>query len=340
MIEETFLEANFSEEKNSKFFIVLTHFPLVIIVIGVVCNFASFTIFRFHREFKTMSSMVYLSFVAITDTLSLFGWNLDHYLRHNHNIIIDRIDKTTCRISSFNQYFSLQASALLLSVLCIDRYVSVASYPGSFYSRLPFRTVRSAFLWSIFIILFTALLNVHILLFAGVYIDRHVRNSLNNQIEIKKVLECYCYENGFKIYPTWERIHMIIYNLIPFVIMVVFNSLLIKNILSNMKIIKKKSKFYRKKITVTISLITVTFLFLLMTLPTTIIFCFFFNYLHLKFGLTFIYIFDSISFLNHAFLFFICLITNIKFRKIVLNSFWKCCRVKNDSVLYLNATTI
>lgn len=104
------------------FYSILSYVSLVIIVIGFVGNFISFAIFRFHPHFKTMASMVYLSCIAITDSLSLLVWNLDHYLLPNHGIKLEKINETSCRITLFNQFVSLQASALLLSMVTIDRY--------------------------------------------------------------------------------------------------------------------------------------------------------------------------------------------------------------------------
>lgn len=143
-------------------------FNLVIICLGVIGNTVSFVIFRFHPSFCKMPSMVYLSFVAVTDTIALFEWNLDHFTLLMYKLEISSINLVVCRIYTFAQYASLQASALVLSIMCIDRYVTVMAIPGSFLHKLPFRTNRSAFIWSCGVILFTILLNFHILLFCGI----------------------------------------------------------------------------------------------------------------------------------------------------------------------------
>lgn len=138
---------------------------IAIIVLGVVGNTISFLVFRINRSFRTMPAMVFLSFVAVTDTVALFEWNLDHFvqlvLRQNLQVL------SGCRIFFFAQYSSLQSSALLLSTMCLDRYVTVMAVPGSFLSRLPFRTVKNAFIWSTGIVTFCILLNFHLLITAG-----------------------------------------------------------------------------------------------------------------------------------------------------------------------------
>lgn len=113
--------ASSSSNDQDLFYTILTYISLVIIGFGFVGNSISFVIFRFHRHFKSMPSMVYLSFISITDSLSLLVWNLDHYLTPNHGIKIERISELVCRISTFEQFVSLQSSALLLSMVTIDR---------------------------------------------------------------------------------------------------------------------------------------------------------------------------------------------------------------------------
>ena len=146
---------------------LLSHFPLVPIILGVVCNTVSFLIFRLHPSFKRMSSMVFLSFVAVTDTIALFEWNLEHFTFMVYNIRISAANLVYCRLYTFAQYASLLSSSLVLIVMCIDRYVTVMALPGSFLHKLPFRTNRCAFFWSTGMIAFVILLNLHILIYLG-----------------------------------------------------------------------------------------------------------------------------------------------------------------------------
>ena len=159
----------------------LAYINLAIIVLGLFGNSLCFIIFRCSSSFRNMPSMVYLSFVAVFDTLALFEWNLNHFLTLFH-IEISSISIPICRIYTFMQYTSLQASALIMSAMCVDRYVTVASLPGSLLYRLPFRTNRTAFIWSTAIVLFTFLLNSQILFSLGIYIE-----SGSNSTDLKVV---------------------------------------------------------------------------------------------------------------------------------------------------------
>ena len=91
------------------------------IVLALIGNTSCFIIFRTNKSLKKMSSMVYLSFVAITDTLTLFVWNLNKFTDPNFGFQLTFLHIGLCRFLPFLQHFSLLASASLLSMLTIDR---------------------------------------------------------------------------------------------------------------------------------------------------------------------------------------------------------------------------
>lgn len=148
---------------------LVAHFNLITIGLGLFGNTICFIIFRFHPSFKRMASMVFLSFVAITDTTALFEWNLDHFTQLVYNVDLPGTSLPNCRVYIFAQYSSLQASALTLSVMCIDRYITIVAMPGSMLYKLPFRTIKTAFFWSLGILIFVICLNVQLLFTAGIF---------------------------------------------------------------------------------------------------------------------------------------------------------------------------
>lgn len=162
------ISQNKSDQQSDGVNVVVSHFGIVIICLGVVGNTITFLLFRFHPSFNTMPVMVFLSFVAVTDTLALFEWNLGHFLMFTMNFDLLNTSVLVCRLINFVQYTSLQSSALILSVMCLDRYVTVVSTPGSFLHRLPFRTIKTACFWSISVIVTTSAINFHILLQCGI----------------------------------------------------------------------------------------------------------------------------------------------------------------------------
>ncbi|CAF0980247.1 unnamed protein product [Brachionus calyciflorus] len=331
------------------FDIIVSYLPLIIIVIGVIGNTSCFYIFRFTKEFKQISSMVFLSFVALTDTASLFVWNLNHYIQPNFNTRIEFLSDFSCKFSIFLQYFSLQATGNLLSIMCVDRFITIMSTPGSIYSRLPFSTVKSSYIWSLIILTILFLLNSHILIFNGnfkpvknrvnITTSELVNGSLISRIETQVNYDvCYWYNPDFRLYPLWDNVNLGVYIFFPFGVMLIFNMLLITKTLmqnSSVKSTKNKEqiKAMIKKRRLTISILSITFAFIIMTTPVTIMTGFFFFYFYnLPSGLSYLSLADSLGFLFHASLFINCFVTNIKFRNYVLNSLMCGKSKKQDNV--------
>ena len=263
----------------------------------MVFNTTALLTFRLDNSLKKLPSMVILSFVCVTDTFSLFTWNLNHFLKPNYNIVIEEISEFNCRFFFFIQYACLEGSGLLLSLVCIDRYFTIISKPGSFISKLPFGTKKSATIWSISIIIFIALLNSYLL-----FMERKYKNGK---------LFCYELETEFSVVITWEKIHLFLYSGIPSILMIIFNFLLIRKTIDVANRYSKNKKIRNLSITLTI----LTASFLIMTLPASIGFGFFYDDLPYYV----LVILDYVSFANHCSLFFNCLIVNYKFRQSLTN---------------------
>lgn len=317
-------------EHYSVFFRVLTYLPLLIISLGLVSNMVCFCIFRFHKEFRNLSTMVYLSMATVADTLALFGWNLDHYLNYNHLVSIFLLNKPVCKLMIFNQFFSQQLSAILLGFMSFDRYVYIASMPGSFLSKLPFRTVKSAYIWCAVLTLITIAINSHIVIFSCYLIDKQPEWFNGNLSEIetfnRNIYLVYYYENGFSIFPTWERIHIIFSVLVPFLLMLISNVLILKKMFklnsarkyqASSSSMVKANAVNPKKFSHIYMLIGFTVVFLLLTLPNCLVQTVFYNYFNKQFRLTL----DTISYLNNISIFVLCFITNYNFRKIITSGF-------------------
>ncbi|RNA13442.1 rhodopsin-like protein [Brachionus plicatilis] len=271
---------------------IVSFLPLIIIFVAITGNTACFFIFRFSKEFKNISSLVFLSFVAIFGITSQFVFNLNHFLGPNFNFRIENVSDFTCKFLVFSQYVSLQAIGNLLSAMCIDRFVTIMATPGSIYSRLPFSTVKSSYIWSFSIVAILFLTNFHILIFNGNYKKvRSTKNVTTTEIvngtivtRLDTVINyqvCYWYNADFRLYPTWDHVNL--------------------------------------GLRLTISILAITFGYIIMTLPVTIIIGFFFNFFSsLPNGLSYLSMADSFGFLFHATLFINCIATNIKFRRYVI----------------------
>lgn len=313
----------------------LSFIPLLWIAMGLVFNTICFVIFRFTPEFRKMSSMVFLSFVVIIDTFSLFNWNFKKFTIPRYGWEIEYLSIFTCKVFAFFQYYLLQASAFLLCFVSIDRFITIRTTPGSFFSKLPFGTVKSAYAWAGGIMTCLFIFNFHILILNGYYPDPEQRNRTvngSNGTYIEEYtyhyssLVCNVYKTtGFRLFPVWDQIHLFLYNFIPGAIMLLFNLLLIYTTLIPSKKDKHKKlsasdiKAAKKKRNLTLSLLVVTFAFIVLTFPSTIGYGYFSDYLFsTDFGPLLLYCLDYLSFFNHVSIFFFTFMTHRKFRKIVV----------------------
>jgi hypothetical protein len=308
------------DETDTFIFKFLVYQPLVIIALGMLGNVPLFLILRFHREFKASSTMVYLSLVAVTDSLSLFGWNLEHYLNYSLNTSSLLINKPLCKIALFNQFFSSETGALLLSLSSFDRFLHISSLPGSLLNKLPFRTIKSAYAWSFGVILLMFLLNSHLFLFScGNLLDSEFFLQLDANFTKKEALKRkinYQFGNNFIRPSTWQRFHLIVYVFIPFFIMIVSNCLIVHKLtlLNKSRIYQLTWRQTRKKFANTISLLMVTCLFLLMTLPSSLVHSIFSNL-----DATFVFACDIFSYTSNLSLFLVCFLTNSNFRRVFIS---------------------
>jgi hypothetical protein len=299
------------ETNNINLFTKITSLiPLFIIFLALIGNTASFLIFRLDKDMKQIPSMIFLSFVCVTDTLSLFTWNLNHYLMINHELIIENVNIYMCKIFQFIQFFSLESSGLLLSLISVDRYFSIMASTNLFYRKFPFGSIKSAMIWSFSVVIFIGLLNSFL-----IFMDRFkFNNNDDNFINFKL-------SNGFSLV-IWEKVHVSIYCVIPFIIMIVFNYLLIKKTIESSRRYRKNDKKLKN---LTYSLVFLSVSYIIMTLPSTLVFAIMGDHIHAmnlneKSGF---FLLDTFLFLNHSILFFNCFITNFKFRKIVIDLFKK-----------------
>ena len=319
------LFVNYDNLKTSVLLKIISYFCLLIILIALIFNSLTFVIIISNKYLRNITSMIYLLYISIFYTLSLLEWNLNNFLSPNFGIYLEDLSMFTCKLIIFMQFLSLQSSGFLLTILCIDRYFTIISTPGSFISRLPFRTVKSAHIWSWILIGLVFVLNSHILILNGTYEENKTNSNLTTLI-----FKCK-YSNGFKLFPIWEYVHLILYSLIPFIIMMIFNILLIRKIIFNSKDKKLKSNSKKENIKRNvISILVITFLFLIMTTPVSVAYGFFYEQLS-KIVLS---ILDELSFLNNSTLFFTCFFTNSKFRKVVFDLF-----KKSDSKYRKSTTT-
>ena len=156
---------------------------------------------------------------------------------------------------------------------------------------------------------------ISILTFICLGLNSHIL-FLNGYRTSSGDIECYSTRhNPGYIYPQWERVHLVVYNLCPFAIMCICNTYIIvvtvrssrAQIRATPPIVQRKTiERYRQ---LTALLIIVTFAFVLLTLPACIYFVFFRHNLRSQAERTYRYMIqislNSVQFTSHAINFFL-----------------------------------
>ncbi|CAF2564093.1 unnamed protein product [Rotaria sp. Silwood2] len=247
----------------------LSIYALILIIVGTVGNLLTIIVL-FRRNLRRFVTVRYLIAVSICDIISLYGWNLNSFYKFNisrsHGNIED-ISLIHCRLISFMTFAALQLSSWCLTAVSFDRALSLLwlQWKQSF-GRLRYTKYYIMFLASICVAL-----NSHILF-------------LNGYHRPSGTIVCYATRsNSNYIYPQWERVHLVLYNLCPFAIMCICNTYIIFVTVrsSRAQAGAEPNQNYRKNLEkyrqFTALLIIVTFAFVILTLPACIYFVFFRN---------------------------------------------------------------
>jgi hypothetical protein len=298
----------------------LTWLPVGLIVTGLIFNTLMSVVLLVSKEVKRINCFKYLAVIGIFDTLCLFTWNLNQFLRPNFDFEIENLNVSTCRIFLYLQYVSLQINSVLRSLLCIERYYFVMKLtnPYGWLGKKLFGTPHSVAYWIITVSISISALNFHLLFNNGT----NVKHYKDNKTELR----FNCYHNKFiNIRPTWSRMNLLISATIPSTIMLIFNSLLIyKTYLAKLQLRRisfaSRVSFYRAR-RFTASLIFISIMYLLTHTPVNIIFSFFMPFIYTKKGIIVSFCFILLQFSQHSFLFFELYFTNSKFRKVLKNFF-------------------
>jgi hypothetical protein len=142
------------------------------------------------------------------------------------------------------------------------------------------------------------LINLHLLIFAC-FIDTD--GTVNTDSHL------------YTIYPLWDEINLGLYNCVPFILMVTFNSGVIYHLIR----LRQTSTVQNSRIqhrSLSITLVVTTFLFLIMTIPGTIAYAFF----SATAGDFVLHFCDCILFTYHISSFILYMITFTEFRQEVI----------------------
>jgi hypothetical protein len=238
--------------------IVVAYYALTLVIAGTVFNLLTFVIFCRSklRNTNERPAVHYIRAIIITDILMLYGWNFDHYLSAIHGFTMISYSIPTCKIFSFLNYFPAQTSAWLRVFLCLDRYLLLSRHRRTWFSYSKNVLIVIACVIGVLI-----LFNLHVVIFGCFY-------DVNGSISPDSHL--------YLIYPLWNYVTLVVYNCLPFVLMVLLNSGVIYYLID----LRRTSTVRNSRIqhrSISITLVITTFLFLIMTIPATVAYSFFIN---------------------------------------------------------------
>ncbi|CAF0824254.1 unnamed protein product [Didymodactylos carnosus] len=278
------------------------------VIIGTLGNCLSILVLL-RQNLRRHVTMRYLIAVSVADTVSLYGWNLNNFYKFTINPRQDNLEEISifhCRAVSFMSFVGLQLSSWCLTAVSLDRCLSLYSMAWKHSFGKLSRTVYNILALTILCLL----LNCHILFKNGY--------RVNNPSCTQDCVICYkTPTDSTYIFPNWERVHLIVYNLFPFIIMSACNTYIIYVTINSSRIKTKSRRSQNQLRQITVMLISVTFAFILLTLPTCVYFVFFRHHMSgeprlYRYMLQIILV--SIQFTSHAVNFFLYCFTATNFR--------------------------
>ena len=90
---------------------ILGVYTLILTIVGTLTSFVSFFICI---KLRKTSTFVLLAFMSISDSVTLYFWNITHYINTWYNLDFLDLNYWLCKFGNYYQFTSLQISAWLL----------------------------------------------------------------------------------------------------------------------------------------------------------------------------------------------------------------------------------
>ncbi|CAF1033244.1 unnamed protein product [Brachionus calyciflorus] len=227
-----------------------------------------------------------------------------------------------CKISMFIQFTSLQICAWILVLISIEQFLCVKV---QHWRTIHFKPKRAYVTVSCLVLFFIAL-NFNIFFTFGFEVDYPivvVKNStefnMTQNFTFDYVRKQLCNGDPRLPWTMWmidiAKLHLAFYSLIPFVILSIFNLLLIKSLYKTSLLIHGPNDSKRiKQNQMTKTVIYMTLVFIVVTLSNATGTVLFNDLIVSDYGSFLIRLFDMMSFVYHGFNFILFYMTNIRFR--------------------------
>ena len=256
-------------------------YSLILVLIGTPLNLLCFYIYTRLVPNRSNPTIIVFAHLALIELLIPFTWNINYVVREliwkfqressmknleQHSLFI-------CKLISYSAYFSLQCAAWLKTLATFARCVTLHHHwPLKKWVSKPIIIRRMIYC----VIIIIGLLNFPIWIVNGE--ESVIMDQFNQtQIQIK------CYQSKF--FQFWEIIHLLLYNFLPFTLMILCNILIVRHVRESRRRTQRSksssinSTNRRPKSgnggRLTKALILITVFFILFTAPAAIFYIFF-----------------------------------------------------------------
>ncbi|CAF1523299.1 unnamed protein product [Didymodactylos carnosus] len=239
--------------------------PIILTLCGIG-NLLSFFVLV-SRRLRKQTTTHYLAILCIVEVGTCFTGLLRQFLIDAFNIDIRTMDSfitnpyyltISCRIHIYLTYVFLRLSSVLFVVVTIQRYLYVA--------KKCICTRKNVLIQLFFIIFTICLCELHFLIYYE-YTLSDTRPKSEQKMECTVNKERYPYYYKFRS-EYYGKISLFLFTLLPFILMIIFNALLIRTIHRSTK--RSQSKKSSKKRNITRMLLTVSIFYTILTSPASV----------------------------------------------------------------------
>jgi hypothetical protein len=281
--------------------VILGYYSLSLTIFGTVFNII---IAYISIKSKSNSSFFLLRYLAFSDTLALYFWNLSHFSEAIFNINLENYSMISCKLGDWIQFSSLQTSAWILVLISIDRYLifRIKNWQTIYFTN------RIANMCGFTLTLIVFLINSNVIFTFGYELE-----TIMNGTKLMKTTQCFTTIPSTYWMTYWNHVHSYLYSFVPFILLGFINVLLLIDLHFLKQSINTNLRRNKKKIRMTVTVIIMTVLFILFTCPFAVSSQYYSSLVQTFTGNVIIYACDSLGFSFNAFNIFILCFTNDEF---------------------------
>ncbi len=256
--------------------------PPCILAVGTLGNLVSLLVWSRTYSQSSVSTYLYLAVLAVSDMLVLLLGLFKDWMYAWAGYNLSSISQWACKLFTLAGYLSTDYSVWLIIAVTAERYIAVC-HPLKTTSIL--RYLRPPWVLLLLLLLLLAI-NSHLLLTADLYVvSYNYTDPCTNITWYDKQTICGA-SSGHEqlILQIWPYVDLCLYSFLPFLVIIVLNSLIIRTVLTaatnrrSFRVSQETSgdvtstePTSRTEARLTVMLLTISFTFLLTTSPANVV---------------------------------------------------------------------